>query len=100
MPNPKHPSRTSAKKPKNPPKPPQTCGARSRSARRSSKPQPLARPQFITIADAAARLGVSEKTIRRWITRSEIAAVRVGSHIRIPLGAFLHFIGGLPPARP
>lgn len=100
MAKPKHPRKTSSKKPKNPPKPPQTSGARSPSAQRPTKSKPKTQPQFITIADAAARLGVSEKTIRRWIAAGRLAAVRMGSHIRIPLGALLHFIGGLPPAQP
>jgi excisionase family DNA binding protein len=62
--------------------------------------QPAASPQLITIADAAVRLGVSIKTIRRWIQAGKLAAVRVGRQIRIPLGAFMHFLGTLPPARP
>lgn len=62
--------------------------------------QPASPPQLITIADAAARLGVSIKTIRRWIQAGKLAAVRVGRQIRIPLGAFMHFLGTLPPARP
>ena len=100
MAKPKRPNKPSSGKPKTPPQRPQTSSTEPRPARRPGKPQPPAQPQFITIADAAARLGVSEKTIRRWIARGKLAAVRAGSQIRIPIGAFLQFIGTLPPARP
>jgi excisionase family DNA binding protein len=100
MAKPKRPNKSSSNKPKIPPQRSQSSGGGSHPARRRIKAQLPAQPQFITIADAAARLGVSEKTIRRWISASRLAAVRMGSHIRIPLGALLHFIGGLPPAQP
>jgi excisionase family DNA binding protein len=63
-------------------------------------PRPAPQPQFITIAEAAARLGVSEKTIRRWIAAGLLAAVRMGSQIRISVSALLHFISTLHPAKP
>jgi excisionase family DNA binding protein len=113
MAKPKHPNKPSSKKkPKNPPHPPRSTQPAPSSAPTtpapntgsqptspSKKQQPI-QPQFISIADAAKRLGVSEKTIRRWIDRRKLPAVRMGSQLRIPIGAFLHFIGGLPPARP
>ena len=113
MAKPKHPNKPSSKKkPKSPPNPlrstppappssPTTpaAGTGSQPTSASKKPQAI-QPQFITIADAAKRLGVSEKTVRRWIDRRKLPAVRMGSQLRIPIGAFLHFIGGLPPARP
>jgi excisionase family DNA binding protein len=112
MAKPKRPSKPSSKKPKNPPHSHQStqpapssspttpaAGTGSQPTPASKKPQPV-QPQFITIADAAKRLGISEKTIRRWIDRRKLPAVRMGSQLRIPIGAFLHFIGGLPPARP
>jgi excisionase family DNA binding protein len=95
---PKRPSST----PKKPALPPQSPGQKpapkGRGKRRPA--QPPSQPQLITIADAATRLGVSIKTIRRWIQAGKLAAVRVGRQIRIPLGAFVHFLGTLPPARP
>lgn len=94
---PKRPSST----PKKPLLPPQTPAPKPASkAGGMQPPTPPSQPQFVTIAAAAARLGVSIKTIRRWIRDRKLAAVRMGSQIRIPLGALLHFIGGLPPARP
>ena len=113
MAKPKHPNKLSSKKkPKSspntprsiPPAPPSSPttpapNTGSQPTSPSKKRQPI-QPQFITIADAAQRLGVSEKTIRRWIDRRKLPAVRMGSQLRIPVGAFLHFIGGLPPARP
>lgn len=39
--------------------------------------------QHITAAEAAARLDVSEKTIRRRIASGELPAVRVGRSVRI-----------------
>ena len=94
---PKRPSST----PKKPPLPPQTPAPKPTSRSGGKQPPaPPSQPQFITIADAAVRLGVSIKTIHRWIQAGKLAAVRVGRQIRIPLGAFVHFLGTLPPARP
>jgi excisionase family DNA binding protein len=38
---------------------------------------------FLTIADAAERLGVSSKTVRRLISAGRIPAFRVGRLVRI-----------------
>jgi excisionase family DNA binding protein len=38
---------------------------------------------FLTVAEAAAQLAVSEKTVRRLIARDELPAKRVGTAIRI-----------------
>ncbi|MER3387940.1 MAG: helix-turn-helix domain-containing protein [Microcella pacifica] len=47
-----------------------------------------ASPQYVTIATAAERLSVSEKSVRRWISQGELPAVRVaGRLIRIPADA-------------
>ena len=86
------PPQAPAPKPANNPTPPKRANPR--------KPKPAPQPQFITIADAAARLGVSEKTIRRWIAAGLLAAVRMGSQIRISISALLHFISTLHPAKP
>lgn len=113
MAKPKHPNKPSSNKPKKPPHPPQpiqpapsnsptapASGTGSQPTPPSKKKQQPAQPQFISIADAAERLNVSEKTVRRWIDCHKLPAVRMGSQLRIPIGAFLHFIGTLPPARP
>lgn len=88
--------------PKNQPLPPHVPAPKPTPKARGTRPptQPRSQPQFITIADAADRLGVSIKTVRRWIAAGRLAAVRMGSQIRIPLGGLVHFIGALPPARP
>lgn len=39
--------------------------------------------RFLTVADVAASLQVSEKTVRRLILRGELKASRVGRSIRI-----------------
>ncbi len=41
------------------------------------------RGSLLTVADAAARLNVSAKTIRRLIQRGELRAIRIGRAIRI-----------------
>lgn len=40
--------------------------------------------QLISIAEAADRLSVSTKTIRRLIARGELPARRIGTLVRIP----------------
>lgn len=58
--------------------------------------------QWGTIADAAYYLGVSEKTIRRMITRGDVRANRVGPRmIRVDMfelarvGRPLQYVGGI-----
>jgi excisionase family DNA binding protein len=46
-----------------------------------------ARPEYLTIREAAAALRVNRKTVAGMISRGELAAVRVGRHWRIPLTA-------------
>lgn len=43
--------------------------------------------EFLTVAEVAKRLRVSGMTIRRLIDSGELAAVRVGHSIRIPVEA-------------
>ena len=61
-------------------------------------PRPAARPargapeRLLTVADAAAALRVSTKTVRRLVGRGELAASRVGRQLRVDprdLRAFL-----------
>jgi excisionase family DNA binding protein len=54
--------------------------------------QSLSRNSFLSVADVADHLGVSDKTIRRWIGGGELHAHRLGRQIRInsdDLTAFL-----------
>jgi len=50
------------------------------------------RAPLLTIKDAAARLNVSVKSVRRWIANGELVAYQFGRHWRISeqdLSAFL-----------
>ena len=72
-------------------------------------PQPKLRraPQLLTVEDAAIRLSVSTKSIRRWIEAGELPAVRLGRAVRIEEVAVADFIDGrrvevdsyVPPSR-
>jgi excisionase family DNA binding protein len=50
-------------------------------------------PEFLTVAEVAARLRINQQTVRNWIDRKALAAVRVGQRrLRIrqaDLDAFL-----------
>jgi excisionase family DNA binding protein len=50
---------------------------------------------FISVDQAAQRLAVSSKTIRRAIKDGRLAAVRFGRRVLIPQGALQHFITAL-----
>jgi excisionase family DNA binding protein len=50
-------------------------------------PEPL-----LTVADAAAFLSVSTKTIRRLLTRGELGASRVGRQLRISRSELLAYL--------
>ncbi len=52
-------------------------------------------PEYLTAAEAAARLGISLRTARRRIADGSLASVRLGRAVRIPAGAL-----DLPAARP
>lgn len=41
--------------------------------------------KLLTLSAAARRLGVSRWTLRRWLFRGELRAVRVGGRLRVPL---------------
>lgn len=47
----------------------------------------LNRPDWLTVAEAAVALRVTEKTIRRRLERGELPFERVGRLIRIPASA-------------
>jgi excisionase family DNA binding protein len=42
----------------------------------------------MTIAETARALGVSERTVRRWIAGGRLGAYRVGGRVRVPERAF------------
>ena len=47
---------------------------------------------FYSIANVAKQLGLSQKSIRRYIASGQLGAVKIGSSYRIPKGAIEHFI--------
>lgn len=55
--------------------------------------------EYLTTAEAAARLRVSEETIRRWCRRGRLPTVQIGRAHRIPLVAIAAALTGqVPPA--
>jgi excisionase family DNA binding protein len=52
-------------------------------------------PDYLTAADAATRLGISLRTVRRRIADGSLPSVRIGRAVRIPAAAL-----DLPVARP
>jgi excisionase family DNA binding protein len=44
-------------------------------------PPRTSRRQFESVADAAARVGVSTKTVRRWIASGQLAGYRIGPRL-------------------
>ena len=51
--------------------------------------------EYRTAAEVAAELGVSLRTVRRWIADGELPAVRIGRSVRVPRSAYA---GVLDPA--
>ena len=56
---------------------------------------PMGEPDYLTAAEAAARLGISLRTVRRRIADGSLPSVRIGHAVRIPAAAL-----DLPVARP
>ncbi|WP_190093088.1 helix-turn-helix domain-containing protein [Streptomyces melanogenes] len=62
--------------------------------------QPLNEVKFLTLAEAAAVMRVSERTVRRLIQSGHLPAIAVGQSFRIPERAvhdFLHPVGRRTP---
>jgi len=55
----------------------------------------MSEPEYLTAAGAAARLGISLRTVRRRIADGSLASVRIGHAVRIPAMAL-----DLPVAHP
>lgn len=62
-----------------------------RAALRDMAPAPEAAP-LLSVKDAAARLGVSPRTVQRWVKHGQIEHVALGSIVRVRLP------GGSPSA--
>jgi excisionase family DNA binding protein len=54
--------------------------------------KPPSEGRFLTVSEAAARLQVSAKTIRRLIERGDLPALRIGRLVRIPEESFERFL--------
>jgi len=48
------------------------------------------------VAEFATAIGVTERTVRRWIDKGEIDAVRIGSVVLIPVHVLVHTPNGVP----
>lgn len=55
----------------------------------------MSEPDYLTAAEAATRLGISLRTVRRRIADGSLASARIGHAVRIPAAAL-----DLPVARP
>jgi excisionase family DNA binding protein len=51
------------------------------------------RYRLLTVTEAARQLGVSRETVRRWINRGVIRAVRVGKNHKIPEVELMRLVG-------
>jgi excisionase family DNA binding protein len=56
-------------------------------------PEVLERPQTITIAEAARRLGVCESSAYEAARRGEIPTIRLGRRLLVPRAAFDALLG-------
>lgn len=57
--------------------------------------QTAARPQLLTVAQAASLLNVSDKTVRRWVSAEKVPYVKLPSGgLRIPQGALYASLQG------
>lgn len=58
---------------------------------------PRTAPQLLTVAQVAERMGVSVRTVERFVSRGELPAINVGSgtrpRLRIPESALIDLYG-------
>jgi excisionase family DNA binding protein len=59
-----------------PPSACETCGMTN-----AARPQPL----LITLDDVAARLSTPLETVRRWVTKRQLATVKIGRRVLVEL---------------
>jgi excisionase family DNA binding protein len=67
--------------------PPVTAHAGNRSTGDRGAPVP-ADDRFLTVGDVAERVRVHPQTVRQWIARRELRAIRIGRVVRIPRTEF------------
>ena len=48
---------------------------------------------LLTIAEVADRIGVSERTVRRWIDRGDLRSWQRGRIVRVPADELRRFLG-------
>lgn len=54
----------------------------------------MAEDDLLTVYDVAEQLKVNQQTVRNWIDRGELAAIRVGARrVRVRRGALEDFLG-------
>lgn len=47
---------------------------------------------FLNVKEAAEFLGVSKKTVLRWISKGELFAIKIGREYRIPKASIIEFV--------
>jgi excisionase family DNA binding protein len=60
----------------------------------------LENEEFLTVAEVATLLKVNEQTVRNWIDRGELPAVRAGRRVRIRRSALEQVLTEVSGARP
>jgi excisionase family DNA binding protein len=56
--------------------------------------------EFLTVAEVAALLKINEQTVRNWIDRGELAAVRAGRRVRIRRSALDEVLTAVSEPKP
>ena len=54
---------------------------------------PPSEKDLLSIAEVADRIGVSERTVRRWIDRGDLNSWRRGRIVRVPVAELRRFLG-------
>ncbi len=60
--------------------------------------------EYLTVAEVAGNLKLNQQTVRNWIDRGELPALRVGRRVRIKRSDYERYLsdgynGGAPPER-
>jgi putative molybdopterin biosynthesis protein len=60
--------------------------------------------EYLTVAEVARNLKLNQQTVRNWIDRGELPALRVGRRVRIKRSDYERYLrdgynGGTPPER-
>ena len=60
--------------------------------------------EYLTVAEVAGNLKLNQQTVRNWIDRGELPALRVGRRVRIKRSDYERYLsdgynGGTPPER-